>query len=66
MCKVQILSSLSLSHPDVVRICVGGRSLLQAALHTLAYERSRGIIWRKGHEWPCSGELEMILSYSSR
>ena len=34
MCKVQILSSLSLSHPDVVRICVGGRSLLQAALHT--------------------------------
>ena len=34
MCKVQILSSLSLSHPDVVRICVGGRSLLQAAPHT--------------------------------
>ena len=34
MCKVQILSSLSLSHPDVVRICVGGHSLLQAALHT--------------------------------
>ena len=34
MCKVQILSSLSLSHPHVVRICVGGRSLLQAAPHT--------------------------------
>ena len=34
MCKVQILSSLSLSHPDVVRICVGGCSLLQAAPHT--------------------------------